>query len=237
MQNTLKISFKFIVLALVLASCGSNEGKVEYKRTYHRNGKVHEVIPIVNGRIHGIKYEYYEDGALRLETPYDSGYVYGNVRYFYPDGKLYSETPRVKGKIHGVVKKYHQNGVLLSETPYEEDILKVGLKEYDNRGRPREPYTLVFEEKKTLRGNELIVNLQASIAPAVQSVKFFQVIPSEGGTEVMIPFPVSDNTGQLTTILPKGSGIETLVKVRAEFVTRFHNRGVLEEVYYLRVQN
>ena len=57
MQNKLKISFKLIVLALVLASCGSNEGKVEYKRTYHRNGKEHEVIPIVNGRINVIKYE------------------------------------------------------------------------------------------------------------------------------------------------------------------------------------
>lgn len=237
MQNQLITSLKLLILALLLASCGSNEGKVEYKKTYHRNGKIHEVIPIVNGKIHGLKYEYYEDGALRLETPYDSGYVHGNVRYFYPDGKLYSETPRARGKIQGVVKKYHQNGSLLSETPYEDNNLLLGLKEYNSRGVLQPTPEIQFATSKRKQGSNMVVTLECSIPGKVRSVKYFQAIKNIDNDTIFIPFHSSEDVGRITVNLPQGSSIDVNLLIRAEFVTPLNNRCLIEGSHRLYAKN
>jgi len=79
-----------VFIALLLSGCGTRDkNKVEYQKTYHRNGKLFEVTPYEKGKVHGIKLEYYADGALRKEVPYDSGRVHGTVKFYYPDGKLF----------------------------------------------------------------------------------------------------------------------------------------------------
>lgn len=222
----------------VFYCCNSGDSsKIEYKKTYHRNGKVHEITPFVNGKAHGIKLEYYDDGALRKETPYDSGKVHGTVKFYYTDGKLFSETPRVSGKIHGIVKKYHKNGSLHSETPYENDEVLPGLREYNQRGVLLEQPKIVFETKKEKRTNDMLVNLEMRLSSGKQSVKFYQSVSLSDSTYKFSSIPVNDGVGVVSAILPPGSNIDKELLIRAEFTTSFNNRCVLEQNYRIKAQN
>jgi hypothetical protein len=210
---------------------------VEYKKTYHRNGKLFENTPYVNGKIQGIKLEYYDDGALRKETPYDSGYVHGNVKFYYPDGKVFSVTPRIKGNIHGIVKKYHKNGNLQSETPYINNELQPGLKEYNQRGVLLETPSIQFITKKEKRGQDMLVTLEMKLSNGIKSTKFFQGVEGADGNQTFVPVPTIEGVGQLTVILPKKSSIDVFVFIRAEFVTNLKNRCLVEEQFRLTASN
>ncbi len=223
-----------MLLALLTIGCGSGKDKgISYQNTYYKSGKLLSTTPFVEGKPHGKKLEYYENGALRMEAPYENGLV---ITY-YPEGKIYSETPRVMGEIDGVVKKYHKNGKLLSETPYLKDELQPGLKEFDDKGRPRDAYQLEFTKKTTKRGNGLNTVLEMKITPVVRSAKFFQIVDSTETGNVLAPILVNQNNGQLSVFLPAGASIETVIKVKSEFVTRYHNRGALFGEYNLKISN
>lgn len=225
-------------LTVLSFSCGSgNENGVINKYAYYKSGKVQSITPHVDGKPHGIKLEYYEDGALRMEVPYENGIVNGEVKFYYPDGKVYSVTPRVQGNIEGEVIKYHKNGKVLSITPYQNDELLPGLKEFDDKGSEREGYNIVFSEKATKRGSELQITLEMKITPAIRSAKFYQIVELTDSTETNIAIPVDQETGKLLVYLPKGASIDKPVRIRSEFVTRFHNRGALVDQYHLKKRN
>jgi len=233
-----RITLLLTVAGFLLYGCGGEvKEKVEYKKTFHRNGKVKEITPYVNGKAHGLKLEYYDDGAIRMEIPYDSSFVHGVVKFYYPDGKLYSEIPRVKGKINGVVKKYHKNGALHSETPYENDKPIPGLKEYNQQGVLLEQPKLVFSTNKEKRGSDLSVSLEVKFSTGIKSAKFFQGIFSDDGKKRFVAIPTTDGVGQISTILPKGSSIDKELVIRGEFVTKYKNRCVVEETYKLNAIN
>jgi hypothetical protein len=233
-----KLGIAIIALCIISISCNrGNSDKVTYNKTYHQNGKLFEVIPLVKGVVHGNKIEYYDTGVIRKESPYTNGTVNGTVKFYYPDGKLYSETPRVNGLIEGLVVKYHNNGLVLSETPYLNDEVQPGLKEYDNKGRLREPYRLVFVEHKTKRNNDLKVDLEVRVEPSVNLVKFLQNVSDKPDKYLFIPIFTKDKLGQLNLILPQGSSIELDITIKAEFYTNYNNNGVLIETYKLRAHN
>lgn len=237
-MNSFRIYLLVLSLAVMSMSCASDsKDKVEYQKTYHRNGKLFEATPYVNGKAHGIKLEYYEDGALRKEVPYDSGRVHGTVKFYYPDGKLFSETPQVNGKIDGVVKKYHKNGVTHSETPYLNGKVQPGLKEYNQRGELKDLPKLVFTLKKEKRSRDLLVTLEISLSNKQQSVKFFQGVYVDENSKSYAPIPTKDGAGMLTLILPPGSQIDKEILVKADFITAFRNRCILEENYRLVASN
>jgi hypothetical protein len=224
-----------ITLGLCITGCGSNnENGITQQNEYYKNGKLLSTTPHVKGVAHGVKLEYYDTGALRKEVPYENGVVNGLVKTYYPEGTIYSTTPRVFGKIEGAVKKYHKNGKLLSETPYINNELQLGLKEFDNKGRPRDSYKIEFSEKTTKHGSGINTVLEMKITPAIRSAKFFQIVDSTEMGNVVVAIPMNQKNGQLTLSLPAGASIETIIKVKSEFVTRYHNRGVAFGEYYLK---
>ena len=228
----------FFVSLLVFFGCNSGGvGKEELKKTYYKNGKIHEIIPYLNGVAHGIKKEYYDNGALRLEVPYDSGFVRGNVKYYHTNGKLYSLTPRINGKIHGIVKKYYSSGELQSETPYTNDELQTGLKEYDKKGNLIENPALVFKTKRIKRSKDLQVTVEISLSKPAKNVKFSQAIQHGEQDETFSTIPSTDGVGQLSVILTPGSSIDQEILVRAEFITPLKNRCVIHDRYRFFARN
>ncbi len=226
-----------LIASMIILSCKEGEQKIEYKKTYHRNGKLFEVIPHINGKIHGIKLEYYEEGVLRKETPYDSGYVHGNVKVYYPDGKLFSVTPRLKGKIHGNVIKYHKNGAIQSETPYLNNKLQPGLKEYNQKGVLQDTPSIVFSLKKEKHSRDLSLTLEARLSSGLKSVKFSQAVQLHEKGIDYIPLQSDDGVGKLFVKLPPGSSIDNTIQLRAEFITSFRNRCLVEGTYRLVASN
>ncbi|HNS31090.1 MAG TPA: hypothetical protein PKL52_11215 [Tenuifilaceae bacterium] len=226
-----------LVVGILLFSCGTGEKKVEYKKTYHRNGKVFEVIPYFDGKVHGTKLEYYESGTLRKETPYDSGYVHGNVKVYYPDGKLYSITLRVKGKIEGDVVKYHKNGNIQSITPYLNNKLQPGLKEYNPKGVLLDSPHIEFSLKKAKISNDLSVTLEARVSTGQKNVKFSQAVQLHEDRMDYVPLQTEDGVGKLVVKLPKGSSIDNTVLIRAELVTKYQNRCIVEGTYRIKASN
>lgn len=242
MKNLVNKSFFWLLAifsaATITFSCQTGDKeKITYQYTYFKNGKIESTTPHVDGKPHGKKLEYYEDGALRMEVPYENGVVNGDVKVYYPDGKVYSITPRINGMIEGLVKKYHKNGKLLSETPYSKDVLLPGLKEFDEKGRLRDQYTVEFEEKTARRGEELEITLEMRVDSKIRSAKFFQYVELSDTSEAFIPIPTKENVGRLLVYLPPGASINKSVKVKAVFVTRFHNRGALFDEYTLKKRN
>lgn len=237
MRNYIYIQLVFL-LFFAFSSCTINSSsEVEIKKTYYKSGKLHEVIPLVNGVVQGVKKEFYEDGSLRLEVPYDSGYVHGNVKYYYQSGKLYSLTPRSKGKIHGVVKKYYSSGELQSETTYENDELQPGLIEYEKSGRPIEIPEIKFTTFQTPRGVDKQVTLQISLSNPAKKIKYSQAVKYGDDSLSFSTIPSEGGVGRLSVILTKGSSIDQEILVRAEFVTQLMNRCIVEQKYRLFAKN
>jgi len=227
-----------VFLSFLIVGCNLiSKEKVEYQKTFHKNGKVFTVTPIVEGKAHGIKKEYYDTGAIRLEVPYESGVVQGKVKFYHPDGKLYSETPRVNGLIEGIVRKYHTNGNLLSETPYHNNKVQPGLREFDEKGKLRDPYTLSFSTSKAKHLKDLRVLLDVSISQNMRSIKFYQQIHDEDNNPMYVAMPTKEGVGQLMVVLPEGAFIEKRIVIKAEFVTMYNSRGVVIGDYLLKVSN
>lgn len=231
------LAFIFVSLLVFIGCNSAGEGKEEIKKTYYKNGKIHEIIPYVNGVAHGVKKEYYDNGALRLEVPYDSGFVHGNVIFYHTNGSLYSLTPRTKGKIHGTVKKYYSSGELQSETPYKNDELQPGLKEYDKKGNLIEKPELVFKTKKIKRSKDLQVTVEVSLSKPAMNVKFLQAIQLGEQDEAFSTIPSTDGVGQLSVILTPGSSIDQEILVRAEFITPLKNRCIIHQKYRFFARN
>jgi hypothetical protein len=226
------------ILTLLLVNCNfSNKEKVVFQKTYHKNGKLFEEIPIVNGKAHGLKKEYYDNGAIRLEVPYSDGLIQGTVKFYHPDGKLYSETPRVDGKIEGIVKKYHENGNILSETPYSNNTLLPGLKEWDEKGTLMDNYDLKFTLTQQKQGQNLRGELSIDVFPSIKQAKYYQLIDYDSLKTNYAAIPTTNKTGFLLVSLPKGATLNTTIKVKSEFVTRYNNRGVIYGQYQLLINN
>lgn len=60
----------------------------ETKITYYPNGKKRIEIPLLNGKIDGIKRSWYEDGTKDYEIHYKNDEIFGNSISWYEDGSL-----------------------------------------------------------------------------------------------------------------------------------------------------
>ncbi len=239
-KNMKKVLWLVITILSLHAFLGCNSksnSDIELQKTYYKSGKLHEVIPLVNGIVQGVKKEFYEDGALRLEVPYDSGYVNGNVKYYYQNGKLYSLTPRRKGLIHGVVKKYYSTGSLQSETPYYDNKLQPGLKEYDKQGNLIINPEIVCKTNKSRRGKDLQVTVEVSLSRFAKNIAYFQAVHYEGKDTTFSRIPSENGVGRLSVILTKGSSIDQEILIKSEYLTQLNNRGVTQKKYRFFAKN
>ena len=89
---------------------------------YHKNGVIHEIIPIKNGKINGVVQRFSEKGFLVREIPYVDGLIHGEKKRYFADGTVKSIIPYVKGQIHGIKRRFNKNGILFETIQYNHGV-------------------------------------------------------------------------------------------------------------------
>lgn len=83
------------------------------QKAFHRNGQLREVVPLRNGRRHGVIRVWHKNGLLANEEPYQNGLLHGVCRQWSEAGRLLGKYRMVHGT--GVQRAWHENGKLQME--------------------------------------------------------------------------------------------------------------------------
>jgi hypothetical protein len=87
--------------------------KNSVEKAFHRNGRLREVVPLRNGRRHGVVRVWHKNGVLANEERYQNGLLHGVSRQWNEAGRLLGEYRMVQGT--GVQRTWHENGRLQLE--------------------------------------------------------------------------------------------------------------------------
>ena len=87
--------------------------KKTVEKAFHRNGRLREVVPLRNGRRHGVVRVWHKNGVLANEERYLNGLLHGVCRQWSETGRLLGEYRMVQGT--GVQRTWHENGRLQLE--------------------------------------------------------------------------------------------------------------------------
>jgi hypothetical protein len=87
--------------------------KKTVEKTFHRNGELREVVPLRNGRRHGVVRVWHKNGVLANEERYQNGLLHGVCRQWSEAGRLLGKYRMVHGT--GVQRTWHENGRLQLE--------------------------------------------------------------------------------------------------------------------------
>jgi hypothetical protein len=87
--------------------------KKTIEKAYHRNGQLREVVPLRNGRRHGVVRVWHKNGVLANEERYQNGLLNGLCRQWSEAGRLLGEYRMAHGT--GVQRTWHENGRLQLE--------------------------------------------------------------------------------------------------------------------------
>ena len=87
--------------------------KKTVEKAFHRNGQLREVVPLRNGRRHGVVRVWHKNGVLANEERYQNGLLHGVCRQWSEAGRLLGKYRMVHGT--GVQRTWHENGRLQLE--------------------------------------------------------------------------------------------------------------------------
>ena len=87
--------------------------KKSVEKAFHRNGQLREVVPLHNGRRHGVVRVWHKNGVLANEERYQNGLLHGVCRQWSEDGRLLGKYRMVHGT--GIQRTWHENGRLQLE--------------------------------------------------------------------------------------------------------------------------
>lgn len=87
--------------------------KMTIQKAFHRNGQLREVVPLRNGRRHGVVRVWHKNGVLANEEPYQNGLLHGVCRQWSEQGRLLGKYRMVHGT--GIQRAWHENGKLQME--------------------------------------------------------------------------------------------------------------------------
>jgi len=117
-------------------------------KTFYKNGKIQNEIPLTNGKIHGVWKMFYEDGHPLGEMTYIDGERNGSQKMFGPDGKIIKDEfikaePKsivIPDKVvgdgqNGITKTYFASGELKSEVNYINGRMNGIAKTYFENGK------------------------------------------------------------------------------------------------------
>lgn len=103
-------------------------GLVAERTNYYSNGSVKDVIPYLNGRIHGIRKSFLSTGEPLEIQQWVNGNQDGLTTTF-QNGVKFAEVPYIQGEKHGIEKRYVDGKVLFQEVTWEYGH-QMGLKNY-----------------------------------------------------------------------------------------------------------
>jgi hypothetical protein len=87
--------------------------KKTVEKAFHRNGRLREVVPLRNGRRHGVVRVWHKNGVLANEERYQNGLLHGVCRQWSETGRLLGKYQMIHGT--GVQRTWHENGRLQLE--------------------------------------------------------------------------------------------------------------------------
>ena len=87
--------------------------KIEIQKAFHRNGQLREIVPLRNGRRHGVVRVWHKNGVLVNEERYQNGLLHGVCCQWSQTGRLLGKYRMVHGT--GVQRAWHENGKLQME--------------------------------------------------------------------------------------------------------------------------
>ena len=87
--------------------------KNSVEKAFHRNGQLREVVPLRNGRRHGVVRIWHKNGVLANEEAYQNGLLHGICRQWNEAGHLLGKYRMVHGT--GIQRTWHENGRLQLE--------------------------------------------------------------------------------------------------------------------------
>jgi antitoxin component YwqK of YwqJK toxin-antitoxin module len=87
--------------------------KKTIEKAFHRNGQLREIVPLRNGRRHGVVRVWHKNGVLANEERYLNGLLHGVCRQWNEAGRLLGEYRMAHGT--GVQRTWHENGRLQLE--------------------------------------------------------------------------------------------------------------------------
>ena len=87
--------------------------KKTVEKAFHRNGRLREVVPLRNGRRHGVVRVWHKNGVLANEERYLNGLLHGVCRQWSETGRLLGKYQMIHGT--GIQRTWHENGRLQLE--------------------------------------------------------------------------------------------------------------------------
>lgn len=79
---------------------------------YYENGKMHRLMHMEMGMMHGAYYQWHADGQLRMEQHYFRGLRHGKYIYYYKNGALQSMANMFMGMPYDTTKKWFPDSTL-----------------------------------------------------------------------------------------------------------------------------
>ena len=80
------------------------------QKTFYRNGQLHEAVPLLKGRRHGLARVWHKNGVLAEEIPYHNDRSHGLCRQWSDAGRLLGQYRMIQGT--GVQRVWHEHGRL-----------------------------------------------------------------------------------------------------------------------------
>ncbi|HKW29970.1 MAG TPA: toxin-antitoxin system YwqK family antitoxin [Verrucomicrobiae bacterium] len=102
-----------VELGLLVNKMAEGILKKSIDKTFYRSGQLREVVPLRNGRRHGVVRVWHKNGVLETEEPYQNGLLHGIIRQWSESGKLLGKYRMIHGT--GIQRAWHENGKLQLE--------------------------------------------------------------------------------------------------------------------------
>lgn len=212
------------------------------KKYHFKTGELKSIVTYKDNKKVGVSETFYKSGEKQYDIPYVDGMKHGAVKWYYKDGKVYRETEYIKGKKSGFQKKYWENKKLKSQTKYFENLLCLGLKEFNKKGIEKKvPYVTVEKQNLVSAKNKYILKFRLSNGR--KKVKFFigklidgKFFPENGGRGFS-ELEVKAGVGTMEISVPKGFNIDKTVNIIAVESTVYQNKRLLKKSVAISVRN
>jgi antitoxin component YwqK of YwqJK toxin-antitoxin module len=129
-----------------------SDGKVVFQETYYSNGTPLAQIPIVDGKVEGIKKTYFANGAPKSIEEWQDGELHGATVLF-QNGQKIAKVPFVHGKKHGIEIRYKSGTDIVVEEVSWENNVRTGPTVADIEGTKITDW--YFNDEKVSRGEYL----------------------------------------------------------------------------------
>lgn len=226
-------------------SVGNKEEKDKQKpkdniaRTYDRDKRLKNEVPMKDGKRHGIAKTYYPNGTVSLELPYVDDEREGISKRYYESGLLFQETEYHDDQMHGVQKKYDATG-LTSEGRYEFGVPCTGLKEYSG-GKARTNFPSIVVKPIDRIQVDGTYTLELSLTDGVSKATFYLGELTSTGClhAALIPLPKGKTSSSAIRkyILRPGQFMMEELNIIAEVTTRKGNAYITQRKYPVAIEN